>query len=40
LNLEVVDTNLQRVVTTLPLNQFASVRKAAASRTFRQDIDE
>jgi len=40
LNLQVVDTNLQRVVTTLPLNQFASVRKAAASRTFRQDVDE
>jgi invasion protein IalB len=38
--LEVVDTNLQPVVTTLPLNQFASVRKAAASQTFRQDIDE
>ena len=40
LTLEVVDTNLQRVATTVPLNQFASVRKAAAGRTFRQDVDE
>ena len=40
LTLEVVDTNLQSVATTLPINLFASVRKAAASRTFTQDIDE
>jgi invasion protein IalB len=40
LKLDVVDTNLQRVSTTLPLDQFASVRKAAANRIFRQDIDE
>jgi invasion protein IalB len=40
LKLEVADTNLLSVSTMLPLNQFASVRKAAASRTFTQDIDE
>jgi invasion protein IalB len=40
LKLEVADTNLLSVSTTLPLNQFASVRKAAPSRTFTQDIDE
>jgi invasion protein IalB len=40
LKLEVVDTNLQSVITTLPLNQFASTRKAAATHIFRQDIDE
>jgi invasion protein IalB len=40
LKLEVVDTNLQRVSTTLPLNRFASARKATATQIFRQDIDE
>ena len=40
LRLEVVDTNLQRVSTTLPLDQFASIHKAPASRTFTQEIDE
>ena len=40
LRLQVVDTNLQSVDTTIPLNQFASVRKAPASRTFTQDLDE
>jgi hypothetical protein len=40
LKLEVADTNLLSVSTTLPLNQFASVRKAAPSRTFIQDVDE
>jgi invasion protein IalB len=40
LKLEVADTNLLSVSTMLPLNQFASARKAAPSRTFMQDIDE
>jgi invasion protein IalB len=40
LKLEVADTNLLSVSTLLPLNQFASVRKAAPSRTFMQEIDE
>ena len=40
LKLEVTDTNLLSVSTTLPLNQFASVRKAASSRTFSQEVDE
>lgn len=40
LKLEVADTNLLSVSTTLPLDQFASVRKAAPSRTFSQDVDE
>lgn len=40
LKLEVTDTNLLSVSTLLPLGQFASVRKAAPSRTFMQEIDE
>ena len=40
LKLEVADTHLLSVNTTLPLDQFASVRKAAPSRTFTQQIDE
>ena len=40
LKLEVTDTNLLSVSTTLPLGQFASVRKAAPSRTFSQEVDE
>ena len=40
LKLEVADTNLLSVSTTLPLHQFATVRKAAPSRTFTQEIDE
>ena len=40
LKLEVADTNLLSVSTMLPLDQFASVRKAAPSQTFMQDIDE
>jgi invasion protein IalB len=40
LKLEVADTNLLTVSTTLPLTQFSPVRKAAPSRTFTQDIDE
>jgi invasion protein IalB len=38
--LEVVDSSVQSVSTTLPLGQFASVRKGAPARTFQQDIDE
>jgi invasion protein IalB len=40
LKLEVADTNLLRVSTTLPLGQFASVRKATPTQTFTQDVDE
>jgi hypothetical protein len=35
-----VDSSVQSVSTTLPLNQFASVRKGAPSQTFQQDVDE
>ena len=38
--LEVVDSSVQSVSTTLPLGQFASVRKGAPAQTFQQDIDE
>jgi invasion protein IalB len=38
--LEVVDSSVQSVSTTLPLGQFASVRKGAAAQTYQQDIDE
>jgi invasion protein IalB len=40
LKLEVADTNLLSVSTTIPLAQFASVRASAPSRTFEQDVDE
>ena len=40
LMLEVVDSSVQSVSTTLPLGQFASVRKGAPARTYQQDIDE
>jgi invasion protein IalB len=40
LKLEVADTNLLSVSTTLPLDQFALIRKGAPNRTFMQDIDE
>jgi len=40
LKLEVVDSNLLSVSTSLPLNRFGSVRSGAASATFRQDVDE
>jgi invasion protein IalB len=40
LKLEVADTNLLGVSTTIPLDQFASVRKAAPSRTFTHAIYE
>ena len=40
LQLEVVDSSVQSVSTTLPLDQFASVRRGAPARTFEQEIDE
>jgi invasion protein IalB len=38
--LEVVDSNVLAVTTTLPLAQFAGVRRSAPAQTFEQDIDE
>jgi invasion protein IalB len=38
--LEVVDSSVQSISTTLPLNQFASTRKGPPVRTFQQDVDE
>ena len=38
--LEVVDSQVLSVSTTLPLNQFAAVRKGTPERTYQQDIDE
>jgi invasion protein IalB len=38
--LEVVDSSVQSVSTTLPLRQFASVRKGPPAQTYQQDIDE
>src|SRR6201987_201450 len=38
--LEVVYSSVQSVSTTLPLNQFALVRKGAPAQTFQQDVDE
>lgn len=40
LQLEVVDSSVQAVSTTLPLDRFAAVRQGAPARTFAQDIDE
>ena len=40
LMLEVVDSSVQSVSTTLPLGRFASVRKDAPAQIFQQDIDE
>jgi invasion protein IalB len=40
LTLEVVETNLLAVTTSLPLGQFASARNGAPTRTFEQNIDE
>ena len=40
LQMEVVDSSVQSVSTTLPLDQFASVRRGAPARTFAQEIDE
>jgi invasion protein IalB len=40
LTLEVVDSSVQSVDTTLPLGQFGPIRKDAPSRTYQQEIDE
>ena len=40
LQIEVVDSSVLSVSTTLPLGQFASVRQGAPARTFAQEIDE
>jgi invasion protein IalB len=40
LQLEVVDSNILAITTSLPLNQFASVRQGAPVQTFDQAIDE
>jgi invasion protein IalB len=40
LTVEVVDTNLLAVTTSLPLGQFAAVRKGAPAQLFEQKIDE
>ncbi|MBR0713266.1 invasion associated locus B family protein [Bradyrhizobium liaoningense] len=38
--LEVVDSNLLSLTTTLPLAQFASARKGPPAKTMQQDVDE
>jgi invasion protein IalB len=38
--LEMVDSNLLTVSTTLPLEQFAAVRRGDPAQIFQQDIDE
>ena len=38
--LEVVDSSLLTVSTSLPLNQFATVRQGTPTQTFEQAIDE
>jgi invasion protein IalB len=40
LNLEVVDSNLLSLTTSLPLGQFASAHKGAPAQTFEQYIEE
>ena len=40
LRLEFVDSNLLSLTTSLPLSQFAAVRKGGPAQTFEQDIDE
>ncbi|MET4256372.1 hypothetical protein ABIC09_001303 [Bradyrhizobium sp. S3.12.5] len=38
--LEVIDSNLLALTTSLPLTQFASVHNGAPAQTLEQDIDE
>ena len=38
--LEIVDSSMLTVSTTLPIDQFAAVRQGVAAQTFEQDIDE
>src|SRR4051812_9494649 len=40
LQLEVVDSNILAITTSLPLNQFAGIRQGAPAQTFDQGIDE
>jgi invasion protein IalB len=40
LAIEVVDTNMLAVTTSLPLNQFAAARKGAPTKIFEQNIEE
>ncbi|WP_035720380.1 invasion associated locus B family protein [Bradyrhizobium sp. ARR65] len=40
LSLEVVDSNVLAVTTTLPLAQFAAAHDNAPTQTFQQDVDE
>ena len=40
LKLDVVDSNVLTVSTTLPLGQFASVRSGAPAQTFEHEVDE
>jgi invasion protein IalB len=40
LTVEVVDTNMLAVTTSLPLSHFSTVRKGAPARVFEQRIDE
>jgi hypothetical protein len=40
LQLEVVDSNILAITTSLPLNQFAGIRQGAPVQTFDQAIDE
>jgi hypothetical protein len=40
LTVEVVDTNLLAVTTSLPLQQFAAVRKGEPAQVFDQKIEE
>jgi invasion protein IalB len=38
--LEVVDSSVQSVSTSLPINQFATVRRGPPTQTFEQAVDE
>jgi len=40
LQIEIVDSSVQSVTTTLPLGPFASVRQGQPAQTFQQEIDE
>jgi invasion protein IalB len=40
LGLEIVDTNILSLTTSVPLAQFASVHKSAPEKIYEQDIDE
>ena len=38
--LEVADTSALAVITTVPIDQFAAIRRGVPAQTFDQDIDE